>query len=479
VRPYREDELMDLSAFPYLQGNYAPVEEERDFDHADMRVEGDIPPKLVGAFMRDGANVAFQPNHYVYPLDGDGMVHAIYFRDGKVHYRNRWVETSHLKTERRFGRTIYGSVGKLLEVPQEVIDAGGEPNPVRNTANTNVLYHGGKLLAMWEGGWPHLLNSDLSTVGLYDYDGALKPGDALTAHPKICPDTGHLVSCTQRWDSADYFVQEFDASARHVRTIPVKFERKGIIHDLQITENYVIIFYAPAFHSVEKAMKGENPFMWEPEKGTQVIVIPRDGKGEQLRFETDAFFSWHFCNGFEQGGKILIDYVWINSIPFTQAQGTGIEKQPRRMYRMTLDPVTGAVTNERFSDLFCEFSRIDERRMGKPYRYGYAAASTIEWGDAHGYNCTGQFDFQTGETRYWEYGPEANAGEPVHVPDPDARGQEEGWLMCFVHNPGEGAFLSILKAGEVERGPVAKIHIPGRVPNGFHANWMEKLALEA
>ena len=468
---------MDLSAFPYLQGNYAPVDEERDLDESQLRIEGEVPTSLLGAYMRDGANVAFQPNHYVYPLDGDGMVHAVYFKDGHVEYKNRWVQTSHLMTERKFNRTIYGSVGKMLPVPQEVIDAGGEPNPVRNTANTNVIYHADKLLAMWEGGFPHLLNNDLSTVGLYDYDGALKPGDALTAHPKVCPDTGQLVSCTQRWDSPNYWVQIFDARGAHIRSVLVEFERKGIVHDLQITNNYVVIFYAPAFHSVEKAMKGENPFMWEPELGTKIIAIPRSGRGENIVFETDAFFSWHFCNGFERDGKIVIDYVWINSIPFTQDQGTGVEKQPRRMHRMTLDPVTKRVEDEEFSDVFCEFSRVDERRMGKDYRYGFAASSNRDWGDAHGYNCTGRFDFKSGETALWEYGPEANAGEPVHVPNPDSEREEDGWLMCFVHNPGEGAFLSILSAGDIERGPVCKVHIPGRVPNGFHANWMQHLSL--
>ena len=469
---------MDLSAFPYLQGNYAPVDEERDLSEHELRIEGEIPQKLVGAYMRDGANVAMQPNHYVYPLDGDGMVHSVYFKDGHVCYKNRWVQTSHLQTERKFGRTIYGSVGKMLEVPQEVIDAGGEPNPVRNTANTNVIYHGDKLLAMWEGGFPHLLNNDLSTVGLYDYDGALKPGDALTAHPKICPATGQLISCTQRWDSGNYYVQIFDARGGHMKTIPVEFERKGIIHDLQITDNYVVIFYAPGFHSVEKAMKGEDPFMWEPELGTKIIVIPRDGNSPNKVFETDAFFSWHFCNGYEQGKQLIIDYVWINSIPFTQAQGTGTEKQPRRMYRMTLDLPSGrVVSNEQFSDVFCEFSRVDERRMGKPYRFGFAASSNREWGDAHGYNCTGRYDFESGETRLWEFGEEANAGEPAYVANPDSDREEDGWVMNFVYNPGEGAFLSILGAGDFERGPVAKVHIPGRVPNGFHGNWMKNLTL--
>ena len=468
---------MDLSAFPYLQGNYAPVAEERDLDEAQLRVEGSVPARLLGAYMRDGANVAYQPNHYVYPLDGDGMVHAVYFKDGHVQYKNRWVQTSHLKTERKFNRTIYGSVGKLLPVPQDVIDAGGEPNPIRNTANTNIIYHGDKLLAMWEGGFPHLLNADLSTVGLYDYEGALRPGDALTAHPKVCPTTGQLVTCTQRWDSPNYWVQIFDARGKHMQTIPVEFARKGIIHDLQITDNYVVIFYAPAFHSVEKAMKGENPFLWEPELGTKIIAIPRSGKGQNTVFETEAFFSWHYCNGFERSGKLIIDYVRIKSIPFAQDQGTGAEKQPRRMNRMTLDLATRQVSNEEISAVFCEFSRVDERRMGKSYRYGFAASSNREWGDAHGYNCTGRFDFNTGETSLWEYGPEANAGEPVYVANPDSDREEDGWLMCFVHNPGEGAFLSVLSAGDFTRGPVCKVHIPGRVPNGFHANWMQHLSL--
>ena len=224
-------------------------------------------------------------------------------------------------------------------------------------------------------------------------------------------------------------------------------------------------------------MKGENPFQWEPELGTKIIAIPRSGKGQTIVFETEAFFSWHYCNGFERGGKLIIDYVRIKSIPFAQDQGTGAEKQPRRMNRMTLDLATRQVSNEEVSAVFCEFSRVDERRMGKSYRYGFAASSNREWGDAHGYNCTGRFDFDTGETSLWEYGPEANAGEPVYVANPDSDREEDGWLMCFVHNPGEGAFLSVLSAGDFTRGPVCKVHIPGRVPNGFHANWMQHLSL--
>jgi len=243
------------------------------------------------------------------------------------------------------------------------------------------------------------------------------------------------------------------------------------------TKEQLAGFYLVDVDSLEKAMKGEDPFEWQPELGTKIIAIPRDGVSEQIVFETDPFFSWHYCNGFEEGGKIIIDYIWISSIPFTQAQGTGVEKQPRRMYRMTLDPKTKQVTNEQFSDVFCEFSRVDERLMGKKYRYGFAASSDREWGDAHGYNCTGRYDFETGETTLWNFGDEANAGEPAYVPNPESAREEDGWITNFVYNPGEGAFLSLISAGNFEAGPVCKVRIPGRVPNGFHGNWCQDLAL--
>jgi carotenoid cleavage dioxygenase len=78
----------------------------------------------------------------------------------------------------------------------------------------------------------------------------------------------------------------------------------------------------------------------------------------------------------------------------------------------------------------------------------------------------------------WEYGKDANAGEPVYVPNPDSGREEDGYVMCYVYNPGEDPFVSVLSAGNISAGPIAKIHIPGRVPNGFHANWMQGLKLK-
>jgi carotenoid cleavage dioxygenase-like enzyme len=149
------------------------------------------------------------------------------------------------------------------------------------------------------------------------------------------------------------------------------------------------------------------------------------------------------------------------------------------MHRLTLDLKTGAITNEKLGPTYCEFARADDRRCGLQYQYGFAAASTQDWADGpnHGYNCTIGYDMDSGKSQIWDYGEGSNSGEPVHVANPDSEKEEDGYLMCFVTNPQEGAFLSILNAGNLEQGPVAKVHIPTRVPNGFHANWMNGLTL--
>jgi carotenoid cleavage dioxygenase len=471
---------LDLSEFPYLQGNYAPVLEEYSHDEGEdgLRVEGEIPANLVGAYMRNGPNIAWQPNHYVYPADGDGMVHAVYFKDGRVHYRNRWVRTAGFNVEEKLGRSCYGSVGRIYMPDEETLAAGGPPSPMKNLANTNIVYHGDKLMALWEVGNAYQLNADLSTVGEWDYDGALVPGDGLTAHPKICGRTGELVTCTQRWDAPFYTLRIMDKSGRQTLSRVVEMPDRAVMHDMQICGDYVVIFYPPAFTNLEAGMTGGDPFIWNGDQPTKICAIPRDG-GEPIWFEKSTFFSWHFTNGFQDGDKLYVDYIWIERPPFGLDPNSRLERLTRNMHRMTLNLKTGEVTDEKLGPTYCEFGRADDRRCGLRYRYGFAAASDAgEWdGPNHGYNGVIRYDMDSGNSQFWDYGEGANAGEPVHIPNPDSEAEEDGFLMSYVCHPEEGAFLSIMSAGDLERGPLAKVYIPTRVPNGFHANWMNGLTL--
>ena len=149
----------DESANPFLQGLLEPVQDERN--DLDLIVEGELPSALRGIFTRNGPNPQFTPAGAYHPFDGDGMVHALYFEDGAVRYRNRWVESAGLLAERRRGRACYGSVSEFLSTPQDVIEEAGF---MKNNANTHFVRHGGRYLALMEAGKPTELTRELKTV---------------------------------------------------------------------------------------------------------------------------------------------------------------------------------------------------------------------------------------------------------------------------------------------------------------------------
>src|ERR1044072_7524893 len=89
----------------FLEAGFAPVHDELDVK--DLIVRGEVPRQIAGAYLRNGPNPAYPPISYTYPFDGEGMVHAVTFVDGKASYRNRFVMTAGLRADRRAGRTIY------------------------------------------------------------------------------------------------------------------------------------------------------------------------------------------------------------------------------------------------------------------------------------------------------------------------------------------------------------------------------------
>ena len=130
---------------PFLTGNYGPVRSEDDFD---LPVTGEIPAALAGAFYRNGPNPQFDPGPGYHWFGGDGMIHAFFVEGGKVRYRNRWVRTPKWEVEHAAGRRLFGTFGNPMESDPSVIgmDSG--------VANTNIVWHAGRLLALEEGHAP-------------------------------------------------------------------------------------------------------------------------------------------------------------------------------------------------------------------------------------------------------------------------------------------------------------------------------------
>jgi len=456
----------DPGSSPYLQGNYTPVHDELDVD--DLIVTGHIPEALTGAYLRNGPNQAFTPLGRYHVFDGDGMVHAVHLDAGRARYQNRYVESRGLVAERLAGHALFGGLGELHLPEQAIIDEYGM---MKNTANTNVIRHGGRILALMEGGRPTELSADLATLGEYDYDGKLE--GAMTAHPKWDPVTGELLFFGYGPFAPFLRFHVADAAGTLVRSVDIDLPRPVMMHDFVATSGHVVFFDLPAVFDIDAMLSGGTPISWEPQHGSRIGVLPRDGAGADVTwFELDPFYVFHFLNGWDDGDTVVVDGCRAPRMPIAFGDEVLTERVAPTLHRWTMDLATGTVTETQLDDREGDFPRINHHRSGLANRYGYIASGPWK-NDGVQFTTLVKYDLEAGTSQEHHYGGDVEAGEPTFASDPDGSAEDDGWLLNYVFDRAEGTSeLVIVDARDIEGDPVARVQIPRRVPFGFHGNWM-------
>lgn len=449
---------------PLLAGPFAPLRIE--FDCPDLALEGGLPAGLEGTLYRIGPNPRFEPRGPYNPLQGDGMVHAFHIADGKVSYRNRWVRTSRWRLEHEAGRALFATTDPRDSDPA-VIGLADD-----GAANTNLVWHAGRLLALEEGHAPIALDpAFLETLGRWGFGGNL-PG-AMTAHPKIDPETGEMLAFAnfpdQRFDGA-LLLHTIEAGGALVRSIRIVGPYPALVHDFAITPRHVLFVVSPLTLSLERLRAGRPPIAWEPKRGGFVGVMPRRG-GAVRWLPAPPGMVWHLVNAFEDDGRIQIDLCRQDAAAFPTADGQAAPAAALRqqLTRWTVDTAAGTVSGRQLNDVVCEYPRIDERRAGLPYQYAFVAA---EGGPGTGdlsHRALGRCDLRTGEMRLWRPGGRRTVSEPVFVAREGETKEGSGWLLATVYDEDRDASaMVVLDAEAIESGPVAVAQLDHRVPAGFH-----------
>jgi carotenoid cleavage dioxygenase len=451
---------------PFLRGNFAPVRSEDDF--LELRVIGELPRGLSGTYYRNGPNPAFEPLGRYHFFDGDGMIHAVTIEDEKAHYRNRYVISDGLRDERKAGRALYPglfSLGRMTEAPQ-----------FKNTANTNIVCHGGRLLALVETAQPtQLEKTTLETLGVYDFGGKL--GTAMTAHPKIDPETGEMLFFGYQLFPPYLTYHVADREGRLVRSEAIDVAWPSMMHDFAITREHVIFILCPLVLSLTHLTSAGTLFSWEPERGTRIGVMPRGGGNDDVKwYTTEASYVFHPMNAYADGHELVLEVarfgrlVFMDPNPRQQAQGPEVNP---RLHRWTLDLLDGSVKSEPLDDRIAEYPRVNESRVGRKHRYGYmvGAGEAPTW---YGFGTAiYKYDQQTGAQEAHDFGEGNGCGEAVFVPRATATDEDDGYLMAFVYDAQRDVSeLVLLDAQNVRGEPVARVQIPRRVPYGFHGNWV-------
>jgi carotenoid cleavage dioxygenase-like enzyme len=454
-----------VSDDPHLSGNFAPVGTEIEA-HDLAVVAGQIPAGLKGAYMRNGPNPRFQPTSYTYPLEGDGMVHAVFFDNGRARYRNRFVRTASFELEDRAGHAVFGGLMNPTPADPKIL---GNADPFKQSAFISVMQHGDHLLALGEVEPAWELTPDLATIGPWTA-GTDRPLE-LGAHNRVHPVTGDLFALAYDPMSPTVTIHHIDPAGRLRRSFPVALAAPSMIHDFVLTERHLVLLIGPAVFDMAAARHGEPFLQWRPELGTRIGMMDLDGGGVRW-IETEACFVYHFANGFERGSEIVVDYVRHDALRLGYRGGS---HTPPRLHRLVLDPAAGTLTDATLFDGTVEFPRIDDRRVARASRHVYVPTLTdglkLASPASATFNCLLKVDTETGHIARHDFGDRI-AGEAVFIPR-GGEGDDAGWLATFLYDPDAGTSdLALLDAARVEEPPVAVIRLPQRVPQGLHGAWI-------
>ena len=434
----------------HLRGNWAPVHDELSV--ADLDVRGEIPRELNGLYLRNGMNPrSGWSDHWFF---GSGMVHGVELREGKAAYRNRFVRTPYYETD--------------LDLMTALAD------PTASPANTHVVRHAGRILALEEAHLPWEIDRELNTVGCVDFGGKLQR--AFTAHPRVCPVTGELLAFGYSFLEQPYLAYyRIDPQGQLVQFEPIEIPRPVMMHDWNVTRNHVIFMDLPIVFDMNRIASGKEPLGFDADAGARLGVMPRHGTNADVTwYEIDPCYVFHPLNAYEAGDRIILH---VCRQPKAMVGGMQDivegEDDSARLWRWTIDTAKGTVTEEQLDDAPSDFPRVDDRRMGLEARYGYTmglvpAQPTLNY-DRYLY----RYDLQTGKRERHDLGAGVHGGEPVFAPRSAGAAEDDGWVLSIVHdeNVNQSSFV-IIDARAFEAGPVATVRLPRRVPYGAHGSWL-------
>jgi all-trans-8'-apo-beta-carotenal 15,15'-oxygenase len=468
------------------QGGYESLTQEYDYWIDD--IEGEIPPELAGTLFRNGAGLLdINGERLHHPFDGDGMISRITFINGRAHFRNRFVQTPGYLAEQKAGKILYRGVFGTQK------SGGWLANifdfKLKNIANTNVIYWGKKLLALWEAAEPYLLNPQtLETLGNEYFNGVLSKGEAFSAHPRIDPN-GTLVNFAIK-PGLSTTITIFELNKNGEITSKKNHSVPGFcfIHDFVITENYCIFFQNPVnFNPIPFALGicgAAECIKIQKNQPTKIIIIPRKTQTENVKvLETKAGFIFHHVNAFElenEINEIIVDSICYESLtevePNSDYRKTDFEKNsPPQLWRFNLNLSNNKVQNQLIDPRPTEFPTIHPNYMGKSYRYLYSAAAHQSTVNAP-LQAIFKVDLESGTKQLWSAAPRGFVGEPIFVPRANSQQEDDGWIIFVVYNAeNHRSEIVILDAQNLEKGRIAKLHLKHHIPYGLHGSFTPEI----
>lgn len=468
-------------------GGFETLDQEFDYSVPGSAVKGGIPEAVRGTFFRIGpGRNKLGGQEFGHWFDGDGMLHSVSFTDDGVLYRNRYVRTPKYLAETKAGKIVMRSFGHNAP-------GGIRKNMGRlpaNCANTNLIYHGGKLLALWEGGRPWQLDpATLDTIGEHDYNGKLNRFNAFSAHGKVNARTGVYYNFGIRpafsvkgalTGKGAIDLYKIAPSGHLVEKGSFEVDYLSFCHDFALTENYMVFFQSPiAMKSPVPWLAGLIPFDqaidWRPELGMKVYVVRTSDFGLERFFTIDnPFVAIHFGNAWEtEDGKIEVDLTRFEDFSVNELLRDVFHSQGdsfgATFWRYSLDVNSGSINASQYKNaLNGEFPQWDHRYTTQPVSVMYAACGMSA--DSSFFDGVERIDLKTGKVKSHALGEGRFTSEAMHIPAPDNEPDNEGWLVSMVYDARNHKSEVVIFDAKILR-EVAVVPLKNHVPFGFHCGY--------
>ncbi|GJM95022.1 hypothetical protein PR202_ga11715 [Eleusine coracana subsp. coracana] len=405
-------------------------------------------------------------------------------KDGKATYVSRYVKTARLKQEEYFGGAKFMKIGdlkgffglfmvqmQLLRKKLKVLDF----TYGFGTANTALVYHHGKLMALSEADKPYVVkvleDGDLQTLGLLDYDKRLK--HSFTAHPKVDPFTDEMFTFGYSHEPPYCTYRVITKDGAMLDPVPITIPESVMMHDFAITEHYSIFM--------------DLPLLFRP-KTFHVML-------ELFFLYRKLVILCSEANAWEEGDEVILITCRLENPDLDKVNGyqsDKLENFGNELYEMRFNMKTGAASQKHLSVSAVDFPRINESYTGRKQRYVYctildsiAKVTGIIKFDLHAEPESGKKELEVGGNvkGIYDLGPGRFGSEAIFVPKPGLSGEEDdGYLIFFVHDENTGkSEVNVIDAKTMSADPVAVVELPNRVPYGFHAFFVneEQLAQQA
>ncbi|WEU40330.1 MAG: carotenoid oxygenase family protein [Candidatus Odinarchaeum yellowstonii] len=489
--PFTKSQPLNSSIFPPLSeqkpatplGLATTLLEEYSYE---AEVEGEIPSDLRGTLYRNGPGLydrgGLRKRNI---LDGDGMIQAFKFQDGRVTYQNKYVKTKKYLEEKDKGKFIYPT---WTTQPQGGFIANIIGGRIKSQACVTVIYRNNRVYAFDDGLEPYELDPDtLETVGESKLNLPKEYPSTFYAHWKIDGENGDWILLSG--STLDLKILIIDLNGTVKNQINVKTPRDVYIHDFFATENYIILNLHPAYYSSKTFLLGRKSLAesltWKPEDGNLVLLIHREKTQPPVSFKIEATWMWHSLNAYEVGDNIVAEFVGYDHPDHMLGERSSFyavmsgevkrNEHTGEVKRYIINLKDSKIKQETIDYGNHEFPTINPVHQCRQHRYGYFAISRnptdVFW------NGIKKIDMKFGKPVSYNFEKGLYCSEPVFAPKPgfkythDSK-DEPGYLLTEVYDSFEKkSFLAVFDAENILEGPIARIHLKHHAPFTHHGYW--------